>query len=244
MTVRGITWAGIVLMGLGIAGIVFTGVASGAGAPLPWAQYAHPSTTASLGGFGGMMGGQATGSLGGMMGGDAMGQMMGAALAGSASQRVSPAEATSIGNAVPAGATVDRAKNVITYSTKDVRFAALGSPQGGPDMTFRVAGLADPTIVVPVGAQVSVQFINADIDTSHAWLLTAAQGPFSYMAMMATPVAFAGAFAAPLGELTSAGLPGETISFTAATPGRYTYLCPVPGHAQRGMSGSFVVTRG
>jgi nitrite reductase (NO-forming) len=33
-----------------------------------------------------------------------------------------------------------------------------------------------------------------------------------------------------------------TITFTAATPGTYQYLCAVPGHAQRGMLGNFVVT--
>jgi uncharacterized cupredoxin-like copper-binding protein len=32
-----------------------------------------------------------------------------------------------------------------------------------------------------------------------------------------------------------------TLSFTAATPGTYQYLCPVPRHAQKGMVGTFVV---
>jgi rusticyanin len=111
-------------------------------------------------------------------------------------------------------------------------------------MTFRVAGLTNPTIIVPQGAQVRVELVNADNDTSHAWLLTPTAPPFPYMAMMGTPAAFAGSLAPPLGESSGAGMPSETISFTAATPGRYTYLCPVPGHAQRGMYGTFVVARG
>jgi len=32
-----------------------------------------------------------------------------------------------------------------------------------------------------------------------------------------------------------------TLTFTAATPGSYRYLCPVPGHAQKGMAGAFTV---
>ena len=43
------------------------------------------------------------------------------------------------------------------------------------------------------------------------------------------------------GNPTSAGLHEGTLTFTAATPGTYHYLCPVPGHAQKGMRGIFTV---
>jgi uncharacterized cupredoxin-like copper-binding protein len=33
-----------------------------------------------------------------------------------------------------------------------------------------------------------------------------------------------------------------TVSFTAATLGTYHYLCPVPGHARNGMTGTFAVS--
>jgi nitrite reductase (NO-forming) len=33
-----------------------------------------------------------------------------------------------------------------------------------------------------------------------------------------------------------------TLTFTATTPGTYQYLCPVPGHAQQGMTGTFNVS--
>jgi uncharacterized cupredoxin-like copper-binding protein len=32
-----------------------------------------------------------------------------------------------------------------------------------------------------------------------------------------------------------------TVTFTASSAGTHQYLCPVPGHAQKGMAGSFVV---
>ncbi len=35
-----------------------------------------------------------------------------------------------------------------------------------------------------------------------------------------------------------------TLTFTAITPGIYQYLCPVPGHAQEGMAGAFIVKAG
>ncbi|MHB8630985.1 MAG: sulfocyanin-like copper-binding protein [Candidatus Limnocylindria bacterium] len=180
-----------------------------------------------------------------MMGGggtaDAMGQRMGRALAGRVGQPISPADASTLGNATPDGATVDRAANRITFDTATVRLAVLASPADGPDMTFRIAGLADPTIVVPRGAIVTVQLVNADSDTSHGWLLTAGQPEVRMMAMM-DPAAFRGAVARPLGDPTAAGLPSETVTFTAEAAGPYTYLCPVPGHAEQGMYGTLEVT--
>jgi uncharacterized cupredoxin-like copper-binding protein len=32
------------------------------------------------------------------------------------------------------------------------------------------------------------------------------------------------------------------LTFTADAPGTYHYLCPVPGHAQKGMTGPFTVS--
>ena len=53
----------------------------------------------------------------------------------------------------------------------------------------------------------------------------------------------------PLAVLAvAAGLPAaaaaaaKTYTITAATPGAYHYLCPVPGHAQKGMTGPFTVS--
>ena len=247
MTLRSAVWTGVALAAIGIGGLVFTGVAGASGLHVPWAQsrltYGYSgamATGASATGSPGMMGGGG-GGYGGMMGAAGAGTMMGGAMAGSARTVVSAAEAQSLGAAVPAGATVDRAGNRITFTSQDVRLTVLASPDNGPDMTFRVAGLADPTIVVPQGAKVTVQIINADSGTMHGWLLSAVQPPLPYMAMMDAPAAFSGSFAMPLGAPTSAGMPGETITFTASQAGQYTYLCPVPGHAQRGMHGAFDV---
>lgn len=248
MTLRSAVWTGVALAVVGIGGIIFTGVAGAAGLRVPWAPSRGAQAYGGMMGIGGsgagvagMMGGLG-GGYRGMMGQDPAGTMMGAAMANAGSQTVAPAEAQNLGDSVPAGATVDRADNRLVFHTTDVRLAVLGSPQTGPDMTFRILGMADPTIVVPKGAKITVEFVNADADTAHGWLLTAAQRRFSYMPMMADPPAFPGAFAVPLGDPTAAGMPTETITFTAGQSGKYTYLCPVPGHAQQGMHGVFEVT--
>ncbi len=44
------------------------------------------------------------------------------------------------------------------------------------------------------------------------------------------------------GGSTSAGMHEATMTFTASTAGSYRYVCPVPRHAQEGMTGAFVVT--
>ena len=206
-------WLGLVMLVVGVAGLTFATARS-----LPFLP----------------RGSHFTGS-------DAMGGMMGTFLSGAQVPRITRAEAVALGNEVPLGASADRGRNQLVFRTSVVRLTILASPPWGKDMTFRVAGLTNPTIVVPQGAQVRVEFVNPDNDTSHGWLVSSALPPFRYMAMMGTPPAFPGSFAPPLGESYGGGMPSETITFRASASGRYTYLCPVPGHAQRGMYGVFVV---
>jgi uncharacterized cupredoxin-like copper-binding protein len=60
--------------------------------------------------------------------------------------------------------------------------------------------------------------------------------------MVTARLAFAGAAVSFLGDPTSAGMHAATLSFTATTTGTYRHLCPVPGHAQEGMTGTFTVS--
>lgn len=200
-------------------------------------------------GYGWMTGGADT--PGWMMGGTLPSQMMGGATdpgqvmgrlwADAPGPRVSPADVTRLGNETPAGASVDQAANSITFSGGDVHLVILASPPGGPDETFRVAGLTNPTIGVPAGARVSMEIINADPDTAHGVVVTASAATSSWMPMMSAAPAFPGSALWFLGNPTSAGMHAGTLTFTASTAGTYHYLCPVPGHAQKGMVGTFLV---
>jgi rusticyanin len=197
-----------------------------------------------------MVGGPATlawvrgGALPGFMMGTSSdpGRVMGSLFANAPGARVSAAQAALAGSQVPAGATVDRAANTITFTGTSVRLTVLASPAGGPDERFRIAGLTDPAIAVTAGARVSIQVINADPDTAHGLVITAGSNTTSWMPMMTARPAFPGSAVWFLGNPTTAGMHAATLDFTAATPGAYRYLCPVPGHAQKGMTGTFTVS--
>jgi rusticyanin len=170
------------------------------------------------------------------------GKIMGRLWADAPGPRVSPAQATAQGSQAPAGARIDRAANTITFATGSVHLTAVASPAGGPDETFRIAGMVNPTITVPAGATVSIQVINADPDTAHGLVITASSGQSSWMPMMTDRAAFPESALWFLGNPTSAGMHAGTLTFIAAIPGSYHYLCPVPGHAQKGMAGLFTVS--
>lgn len=76
---------------------------------------------------------------------------------------------------------------------------------------------------------------------AHGFVVTTRGAAPSYMPMMTAAPAFSGSALWFLGESTGAGMHEGTLSFTASTAGSYQYLCPVPGDAEEGMAGSFVV---
>jgi len=121
------------------------------------------------------------------------------------------------------------------------RLTIIASPPGSPDERFRIAGLTDPAIVVKAGTRITIQVINADPGAAHGLVVTAS-GARPWMPMMTARTAFTGSALWFLGNPTPAGMHAGTISFTAGTPGTYRYLCPVPGHAQKGMTGTFTVS--
>jgi len=136
---------------------------------------------------------------------------------------------------------VSKAANAITVTTPTVRLAIIASPAGGPDETFRVAGLVSPRIIVPSGARVTIQLVNADPGTAHGLVITAGNATGAWMPMMTAWPAFTGSALWFLGNPTSAGLHEGTLIFTATATGAYHYLCPVPGDAREGMVGTLTI---
>ncbi len=177
-----------------------------------------------------------------MMGeGSDPGTIMGSLFANAPGPRLSASQAIGLGESVPSGAVAEVSAHRLTFSGKSVSFTVLASPSM-PQENFEIAGMVDPAVVVPQGAQVTIQFVNADTDMAHGLVVTANTGAASSsMPMMAAAPAFSGAALWFLGDATSAGMHTGTLSFTATTAGTYEYLCPVPGHAEEGMAGSFVV---
>jgi rusticyanin len=169
------------------------------------------------------------------------GQVMGRLFAGATGPRISAARAAAAGAQVPAGATVSQAANTITFTTPPVGLTILASPTGGTDETFRAAGLTNPAIVVPAGARVSIQVVNADSGAAHGLVITASNATSAWMPMMTARPAFTGSALWFLGNPTPAGMHAGTLTFTATTPGTYHYLCPAPGHARDGMTGIFTI---
>jgi len=172
---------------------------------------------------------QGAGMPGSMMGtGTDPGKFMGQLWANAPDHGLAPARPGQLGGRIPAGARIDQAAKAITFSTATVRLVAVASPAGGPDETFRIAGLVNPAITVPAGAKVSIQVINADPDTAHGLVITASQNISSPMPMMTGQPAFTGSALWFLGNPTAAGMHTAILTFTASTPGTYHYLCPVP----------------
>lgn len=216
-----------------------------------------PAAAASGTGYGPMMGGSRApgwmmgGSLpSSMMGGSMMGgghdpgKIMGRWLANAPGPRVSAAETTRLADQIPIGAKADQARHRLILpgrSASVVRLAAVASPAGGPDETFRIAGMVNPTIVVPAGTRISIQVVNADPDTAHGLVIARHPAASQWMPMMTAAPAFTGAALWVLGDPTAAGMHTATFSFTASSQGSYQYLCPVPGHAAKGMAGTFLV---
>jgi rusticyanin len=184
------------------------------------------------------------GSLPGSMMGTSTdpGKIMGRLWADAPGPRVSPSQASQLGSQVPAGASINRAANTITFTASSIHLTVVASPTGGPDETFRIAGMVNPTLTVPAGSHVSIQVVNADPDTAHGLVITASNPRSSWMPMMTAAPAFGGSALWFLGNPTAAGMHAGTLSFTASTAGTYHYLCPVPGHAQKGMTGTLIVS--
>lgn len=176
-----------------------------------------------------------------MMGSSAdMGQVMGRLFADAPGPRVSASVATALGNSAPASATVDEAANRLTFSGRRVAFTVLASSPVSAE-AFRIAGLTNPTVVVRRGATVSITVANADADMAHGLVVGFSRAGSSYMPMMTNAAAFVGVAVWFLGDRTAVGMHEARLTFTASTAGTYRYLCPVPGHADEGMVGSFVV---
>ncbi len=206
----------------------------------PGVTSAYPSALGGALAPGWMSGGTLPRSM--MGGGADPGRVMGTVLATAPGPRISLAAADHLSDRTPAAAVVNRAQRRITFHGGRVVLAAVASGPAAPMYSFEIAGIVNPTIVVPARAHVSIEVANRDTDMAHGLVIAAEGAASSWMPMMTAAPAFPGAAVWVLGDATSAGLHATTMHFTVGAPGTYQYLCPVPGHAAEGMVGTLTVT--
>lgn len=255
-------WKVVGVAAFGIAAVIGAAgamqAAAGTGGPAAswtrWCPFWRPGAatragaSAPVGGARGGYGwgyGSGPGTGPGMMGGYGNGYgygMMGAYGAYAYSERSVPAaRVAALGDSAPSGATVDPSANRVVFASRAVTLVVVASPSGQRDETFRIAGLVNPTVVVPVGAAVHLTLVNADTGMYHNLVVTPAGPPFSYMAMMQAPLAFPGAATPLMPPATTSASPSAATAFVAQAAGTYTYLCTYPGHARAGMYGRLIV---
>ncbi|UOF88874.1 hypothetical protein LSG31_13085 [Fodinisporobacter ferrooxydans] len=211
--------------------------ASGAGSGYSGMMGSGVSGTGS--GYSGMMGSGVSGAGNGYSGG--MGGMM-----GGWNTQVSQIPSTDVDKEVYASlqnAVIDKKANTITYKGNDVKIvllAKMNDASNRKDDTFVVGGLINPAIHVQKGAKVSLELINEDNDMPHGLEITPASPPYPYMSMMAGGI-YPGSFIHPIPESTNTQFATASTTFTADQSGEFHYLCEYPGHAQKGMYGTFVI---
>lgn len=136
-------------------------------------------------------------------------------------------------------AQVDEQANTVTYTGSDVKLVVVGGPEEA-DEKFVINGLINPTVYLPKGATVTLEFVNADEGMPHAFRITDAFPPYDYMAMMDGAV-YPGSLIPTLPVAANGEYPVAESTFTAAETGTFYYICQYPGHAQEGMYGQIVI---
>ena len=179
---------------------------------------------------------------GSMMGGsNAPGQIMGRLYANAPGPRITTSAAQALAQAVPAGAKISRSHGTVTFSSSEVHLTIVAAMKAGTD-SFELAGMTNPSIVVPRNSKVEVTFVNADQDMAHGLAVVPQGAGNTEMPMMAAGPVFGGASVWFLGDATASGTPERTLVFSADRAGTYQYICPVPGHALAGMQGELIVS--
>lgn len=215
-----------------VAAALAVGVAGGAiGTAVAVGDERTEATAGGMGGAGAMMGSGRMGASGLVMPGRA-GDDGSATLV--PASRMEAAAAAAACQAHIDGTTV-------AYTSTQVHLVALGAPGSRPGMFWEVDGVVNPTVVVPAGARITVEFADGDPGYQHGFEVTAAPPPYPSMAMMGAGVVAPGAFVMPVAAPRGASWYSETTTFTAPPAGTYYYLCPVPGHARQGMWGKLIV---
>ncbi len=165
--------------------------------------------------------------------------MMGTFSQGADVQTLTNAQAQQVMQESLQNAVINPTANTVTYSGNHVHIVLLGGPKMA-DEKFVIGGLVNPIIHVSQGANVTMELINEDDGMPHNVVVTPAAPPYPYVAMM-IGTAFPGAGVPVIPEAQNGQYAAVSTTFKATSSGQFYYLCQVPGHAEKGMYGAFVV---
>lgn len=173
------------------------------------------------------------------------GMMMGGGTAGE-EQILSLSDAMQLLSKTGDSATVDKSRNQVKFTGQRIEIVIAAVQPNFPDTTFEVAGLVNPTLVIPAGSEVTITLINMDYGPrmNHGVVVTQIAPPYPVLSMMGMPDAFAGVrILAPRDaeNIKEARYPEASATFNAPPPGVYYYLCQYYNHASKGMYGKLIV---
>lgn len=106
---------------------------------------------------------------------------------------------------------------------------------------FVIYGLINPTLIIPKGAVVHVEFINLDSSEYHNVIMTASGPPYQYMPMSAMNGIVSMMPIIPHANYPSNSALEYNYTTVFENSGTYWYICMYPGHAQMGMYGKIIV---
>ncbi len=134
---------------------------------------------------------------------------------------------------------INKTNNSISFTQNNVSLVALAAPPTHKGMYFEIDNLINPTIIVAAGTTINFTLVNED-NVMHGFEVVNAHPPFSAHPMMAYSSMF-NSFIMPIRGTNNSNYYSSSTTITTANPGTYSYLCPVPTHAQKGMHGKFIV---
>ena len=211
--------------------------------------------TGMMGGNSGSLMAQYSGMMSMMAGGGSSGMMGGA---GNFSARIGISTAESYANSTPPYARAYSNNNTVSFSSGNITLVVLAmGAQRAINLTheqppafdsnssgnaFVIDGLIDPTITIPKGATVRVEFINLDSSEYHNVIMTATGPPYQYMPMSAMNGIVSMMPIIPHADYSNGSASEYNYTAVFDNAGTYWYLCMYPGHAQMGMYGKIIVT--
>lgn len=135
---------------------------------------------------------------------------------------------------------IDKTKNSITFTQNIINLVALAAPPTHKGMYFEIDSLINPTLIVKTGTQINLTLINED-NVMHGFEIVDVKPPFSANPMMDYASLF-NSFVMPIRGTNSTNYYSSNTTITVSTTGSYSYICPVPTHAEEGMYGTIIVS--